>query len=101
MATSRSCPSERRFVMLQNDRRPLNRRRLLRGATLAGAGVALAAAGCGKSGAPSPSAKPSGAQQPKKGGVLTYAGGAAGSYDTQGRTFDPMIQTQFGAKSYT
>src|SRR6476469_9958200 len=87
--------------MLQKDRRLLNRRHLLRAASAGGAGLALAAAGCGKSGTPSPSAKPSGAQQPKRGGVLTYAGGAAGSYDTQGRTFDPMIQTQFGAKSYT
>ena len=32
---------------------------------------------------------------------ISYAGGAAGSYDTQGRTFDPKIQTQFGSKSYT
>jgi peptide/nickel transport system substrate-binding protein len=39
--------------------------------------------------------------QPKKGGVLTYAGGSGYAYDTQKRTFDPCIQTQFGAKGYT
>jgi peptide/nickel transport system substrate-binding protein len=80
-----------------------NRRALLAG--LAGsAGLATATLACGSRGRPAPSggsgaAAP--AQQPKKGGILSYAGGAAGSYDTQGRTFDPMIQTQFGAKSYT
>ena len=40
------------------------------------------------------------ARQPKKGGVLTYAGGSGYAYDTQKRTFDPDIQTQFGAKGY-
>jgi peptide/nickel transport system substrate-binding protein len=41
------------------------------------------------------------AKQPSKGGTLVYAGGAAGSSDIQGRTFDPDIQTQFAAKNYT
>jgi peptide/nickel transport system substrate-binding protein len=85
--------------------RPLSRRRLLRGAALGGSGLALLAAGCStgrRAGSTGASSGPGqAAQQPKKGGILSYAGGAAGSYDTQGRTFDPMIQTQFGAKSYT
>ncbi len=41
-----------------------------------------------------------GSTQPKRGGVLTYAGGSGYAYDTQKRTFDPTIQTQFGAKGY-
>lgn len=40
------------------------------------------------------------AAQPRRGGALTYAGGLGGSYDTQGRTFDPYIQTQQSSKSY-
>jgi peptide/nickel transport system substrate-binding protein len=40
------------------------------------------------------------AKQPKNGGVLNYAGGSGFAYDTQGRTFDPTVQTQFGAKGY-
>jgi peptide/nickel transport system substrate-binding protein len=83
----------------------LNRRGFLRGATVAAAGAVLATTGCNtKSNRTAPAGKAGtnpGAQQPKRGGNLSYAGGAAGSYDTQGRTFDPMIQTQFGAKSYT
>ncbi|HTE84637.1 MAG TPA: ABC transporter substrate-binding protein [Dehalococcoidia bacterium] len=82
----------------------LSRRRLIRGTALTAAGLTLTGAACNTSRGPSASNK-SGASgapaQPKKGGVISYAGGAAGSYDTQGRTFDPMIQTQFGAKSYT
>jgi peptide/nickel transport system substrate-binding protein len=80
----------------------LSRRRLIRGGVLGGTGMALVAAGCGTRGRPAkPGSSGQGAQQAKPGGILSYAGGAAGSYDTQGRTFDPMIQTQFGAKSYT
>ena len=86
--------------MSQNDRRLLNRRRLLSSAAAGGAGIALSAA-CGGRGSSGSAAKKPAVQQPKRGGVISYAGGAAGSYDTQGRTFDPMIQTQFGSKSYT
>ena len=84
----------------------LSRRRMLRSAGAAGAGWAITAAACGgrqkgPAGSVGPGAAASGAAQPKRGGVLTRAGGAGGSYDTQGRTFDPDIQTQFGAKGYT
>jgi len=81
-----------------------SRRGLLRSVALGGAGLAASTLACGSRGRPAQtSGSPAGSQpqQPKKGGTLSYAGGAAGSYDTQGRTFDPMIQTQFGAKSYT
>ncbi|MFI5269513.1 MAG: hypothetical protein ACHQ7M_19215, partial [Chloroflexota bacterium] len=40
-------------------------------------------------------------KQPKRGGTLNYAGGVWGSFDTQGRTFDPHVQTQSGSRSYT
>jgi peptide/nickel transport system substrate-binding protein len=88
------------------DQRGLSRRSLIAGST-AGASLLLAGVACNanrsgttstKSGA---SAASGATAQPKKGGTINYAGGQAGSYDTQGRTFDPMIQTQFGAKSYT
>jgi peptide/nickel transport system substrate-binding protein len=83
----------------------ISRRRLLRGATVGVAGPALGTVGCssgGKRAAPAErAATDQAALKPKRGGIISYAGGAAGSYDTQGRTFDPMIQTQFGAKTYT
>jgi ABC-type transport system substrate-binding protein len=82
----------------------VSRRGLLAGTAAGTALLALNAAGCNTSRG-TPSTGKSGASgataQPKKGGVISYAGGQAGSYDTQGRTFDPMIQTQFGSKSYT
>jgi len=65
-----------------------------------GAALATAAAACSAR-KPSTSAQPGPAPtQPKQGGSLTYAGGLAGSYDIQGRTFDPYIQTQQSSKSY-
>jgi ABC-type transport system substrate-binding protein len=70
----------------------------------AGAGATVVAAACSTSGKSSVSSGTSGsqqAQQPKRGGVLNYAGGAAGSNDTRGRTFDPTIQTQWASKAYT
>jgi peptide/nickel transport system substrate-binding protein len=85
----------------------MNRRRLLvRTAAGAGGVAATVTLSCstkapksaGTAAKPGASAQ---AQQPKKGGVLNYAGGSAGSYDTAGRTFDPTIQTQFSAKGYT
>jgi peptide/nickel transport system substrate-binding protein len=77
-----------------------SRRRFLSGAAaVAGAG-ALA---CGSRGKPAGSTAGGGAVggQPKRGGVLNYAGGAAGSNDTRGRSFDPTIQTQWASKAYT
>src|SRR6476646_2902042 len=88
-------------------RLPLNRRSVLARAAAAGVAVAAAGAVACKTGGSSPSAstKPGASgqtgKQPKKGGVLTYAGGSGFAYDTQGRTFDPTVQTQFGAKGYT
>ena len=76
---------------------PLSRRCLLQGAA---AGVAVSPAACSARGKPAPRPSPSG-RQPEKGGTLTYAGGSAGSYDTQGRTFDPHVQTPTGGKSYS
>jgi len=82
--------------------RGLSRRRLIQ-AGVGGAALATWTVACGqRSGSPSskPAAKNT-ANQPKQGGSLNYAGGLAGSWDTQGRSFDPMIQTQSGARSYT
>jgi peptide/nickel transport system substrate-binding protein len=86
-------------------RSKLKRRVVLSRGGAAVAGLAFAnslACGSRKPGtsAPSKSAGQS-AKQPKRGGVLTYAGGSGYAYDTQRRTFDPDIQTQFGAKGYT
>ncbi len=80
-----------------------SRRRAIRSAAVAAGGLAIGATGCGGKKQTAPSAGPFGGatKQPKKGGVLNYAGGYAGSNDTQGRTFDPMIQTQWSSKAYT
>jgi peptide/nickel transport system substrate-binding protein len=85
----------------------LSRRRLMQMAGSGGAGLAALAIGCstrGKQPTPSGATTGSGAaagRPPRKGGVLGYAGGQVGSWDTQARSFDPMIQTQSGARSYT
>jgi peptide/nickel transport system substrate-binding protein len=82
-------------------RRGLTRRRLVQ------AGVGAAALGlstaCGRQGSSGTSAGATSARpaQPKSGGTLNYAGGPVGSWDTQGRSFDPMITTQTGARSLT
>ena len=78
----------------------LSRRRLLQ-AGVAGTGLGVVAtAGCGRGQKqPGPSAQPT--AQAKRGGVLIHAGGAAGSYDTQGLGFDPQSQLQYFAKGYT
>ena len=84
--------------------RKFSRRRALAASGL-GASAALGAAcrggskqtaGSGSQG----SSAGQGAKGPKKGGVLNYAGGPSGSYDVQGTTFDPDIQTQFASKSF-
>ncbi|HTE86793.1 MAG TPA: ABC transporter substrate-binding protein [Dehalococcoidia bacterium] len=79
----------------------LSRRRLVRMAGGGSAALAAAAIGCDSSGKrPAPSGAGA-ARQPRKGGIISYAGGQVGSWDTQARSFDPMIQTQSGARSYT
>ena len=90
-----------------NGRGRLSRRKALQAAGVAGAGLAAAAAvGCNtsqKQGAASNQAQggSKAGKQPVRGGVINYAGGVLGSFDIQGRTFDPNIQTQSGARSYT
>ena len=81
----------------------LSRRRLLLGAAAPAAGLMLAsAAGCSNSRKQSGGAAPAqGASQPKRGGVITYAGGSGRSYDVEARSFDPEIQTLFGARGYS
>lgn len=90
----------------RRDRRRLTRRGLIQLAALGGAGAASSLAfGCG--GRPSSNPAAGGARRtapsaaPRRGGTLNYAGGGAGSFDTQGRAFDSYIQSQLGAKGYT
>ena len=76
-------------------------RRRLAGSSAAGAGFALAAA-CSTRRPSSPSAPGAATTaQPRRGGTISYAGGGAGSFDSQGRGFDSYIQSQLGAKGYT
>ena len=87
--------------------RQLGRRRLLAGVGAGGLGLTALAGACNTSRTPASSAGGKStaaipaAKQPKRGGTLNYAGGLAGSFDTQGRSFDPHIQTQGGSKGYT
>jgi peptide/nickel transport system substrate-binding protein len=93
---------ERGYWTNENGRR-IGRRRLLIAGSAAGAAIALSAA-CSARRSGSAAGGQSGAaanQQARRGGTLIYAGGPAGSSDSQGRTFDPDIQTQFAAKNYT
>jgi peptide/nickel transport system substrate-binding protein len=84
-------------------RRRVSRRALLRSTSIGAAGFVAAAAGCSNSrtsagssgGVGAPAAK-----QPKRGGILNYAGGVAGSYDTRGVGFDPAVNLQFASKAY-
>jgi len=81
-----------------------NRRRLLNAGAAGAAGLAIASAACRKGAGPSARPGTAGGQQaasPQRGGTLNYAGGQAGSFDIQGRSFDPTIQTQYSSKSYT
>jgi peptide/nickel transport system substrate-binding protein len=92
-------------------RRPIaadavTRRSLLRGAAAGTASLALLAAAC-RTGGPGGSrqgaksgAGGSASKTPKSGGVLTYGGGNAGSYDTRGPSFDPHQNFQFAVKGY-
>ncbi|HTE83288.1 MAG TPA: hypothetical protein VK821_00980, partial [Dehalococcoidia bacterium] len=78
-----------------------SRRAVLTSVTLGAAGVTLATLACStrtkQAGSPAAGAPPN----PRRGGVFTYAGGAAGSYDTSGSGFDPTVQSQTRAKGYT
>jgi len=80
------------------------RRRVLGGASAAGFMLTGSALACGRRGAQTSSNPGSGnstqaAKQPKRGGIVSYAGNV-GSQDTNGRPLDPNTQTQGGAKSY-
>jgi peptide/nickel transport system substrate-binding protein len=78
-----------------------NRRELLRVPAAAGLFALTSAAACSTKNPARNAASPSpAAAQPKRGGTLVYAGGVSGSYDIQGRTFDPYVQTQQSSKSY-
>jgi ABC-type transport system substrate-binding protein len=82
----------------------LTRRRLIaRASAVASAVPLLSAFACRQSATQNPQSSAAGqsARQPRRGGSLSYAGGAAGSNDTRGRTFDPQVQTQWSSKSYT
>ncbi|MFI5387814.1 MAG: ABC transporter substrate-binding protein [Fimbriimonadales bacterium] len=84
----------------------LSRRHLLIAGGLGGSLLTAAPAlSCGSKGGTAAGKATSSAGQagkpPQRGGTLVYAGGPAGSSDSQGRTFDPDIQTQFAAKNYT
>lgn len=69
--------------------RRLSRRRMLTGAAMGGAGVAVATVlGCQK--APGPAASPT-AKEPKRGGILVHGGGQAGSGEATGRPLDPHV----------
>ena len=82
-----------------------SRRRLLQDAGAGGAGLAIATTAACSSGKRPPagsSASTPGAQQPKRGGTIIYAGGSgAGSYDVEALGFDPHAQLEFFEKSYT
>jgi ABC-type transport system substrate-binding protein len=75
-----------------------SRRAVIGGAGAGLAGIGLASIACNAR--PKATSQPV-AAQPKRGGTLTYAGGAAGSYDTSGSGFDPTLQSQSRAKGYT
>jgi peptide/nickel transport system substrate-binding protein len=89
------------------DRRRLSRRRLLQGASVAGAASAASLVfGCGgsrKQSQPAGQGSASGqsAAKPQRGGSITFAGGFAGSYDTMGTGFDPNTQLQFSVRGFT
>lgn len=78
----------------------LSRRQALRGAALGSIGLEMATLiGCGQKEKPVATTAPE-AKQPKPGGVITHAGGLAGSWDTRGTTLDPHINSGLGAMGY-
>ena len=82
-------------------RQRLGRRRLLQAGSVAVAGTAAATViDCSRKQS-QPSSSAGAGAQPKRGGIITYGGGNAGSNDLGGRGFDPMTITQFAAKSLT
>jgi len=80
----------------------ITRRRFLRGAGPIAVVGALPLVACSASKRQRSPVAAAGAATPapRRGGILSYAGGLAGSADTLGLTFDPVIQTQYRAKSY-
>jgi peptide/nickel transport system substrate-binding protein len=81
------------------DQPVVNRRRVLGGAALTGAGVAAATlVGCGRPGSPASTTSGSpAAKQPKRGGILVHRNG----YETQGTGFDSHIVSIFFSEGYT
>jgi peptide/nickel transport system substrate-binding protein len=64
----------------------------------------VAAAGCGRSTSSNTGTSAgaaSSAEKPRTGGIFNHPGGTAGSFDTLGLNFDPHIQGQSSAQSYT
>ena len=82
----------------------LNRRRTLLSTMFTGAGLTALSLSCSSRQRAKSTQSGSNSQateRPRTGGVLNYAGGKGGSYDTQGFGFDPDVQLQFFAKGYT
>lgn len=77
-----------------------SRRRALRAAALGSAGLAAAAViSCGGEARPGATSAPA-VKQPKRGGIVTHAGGRAGSADTQEEPLDPNQLTLTYARTY-
>jgi len=74
---------------------------LLKSTAVGAAGLVSPAIGCSTRAKPAGSPTESGQAKPRRGGTLTYAGGASGTYDSAGGGFDPTIQSQTRAKGYT
>jgi peptide/nickel transport system substrate-binding protein len=47
-----------------------------------------------------PSGGQTGTKEPKRGGVINYAGGLVGAWDTRGNSFDPHIESALGTANY-
>src|SRR4051812_18686040 len=86
--------------------RSITRRRLLSSAATGGAllaGSTILACGGRNSSSNASSGRSNqsrAANEPKRGGVIAHAGGKAGSYDTQGTTLDPHINSPLGARGF-
>jgi peptide/nickel transport system substrate-binding protein len=81
----------------------LDRRTLLRGAGVGGAGLTVAAfAACRTSERPAPASvnQPAVSKQPRRGGTIVHSGGDVASYDTRGTTLDPHINSALGASTF-